>query len=578
MDPEALDDDGNSQLHWAVHNGKLRRVRHIMSYASNALISARNAFGKRAIHYAVYRAHESSERLQILKDLLPYASIGAELDRPGENPACLVAHSAAPLARRARQLLAQTPSFCRWLPSRRVLAEAQGSKFGAPGPKCSFCNRPTNSATRVQLCDGYSSTSRVANFHLECLEWAPRVRWKVDGQIIGAFKELHRARQVKCFKCKKRGAVTGCFVGSCSHAYHLPCARENGCEVDPVKGSILCPRHRTKSTSNDGATQSLKRARQGPERSEFTSSSHAADSSCGPPRKNARLSLGARLIRRLESKHQSQDEIKEAGDGKVLIKDISGGIEVLPIQLRNLTDGRLPDEFRYIKQCVWVPPLMEPVSLSRGCDCVGNCADNPDCPCRKRYTKGFFLTNNIKRCEAVNSEGGIGVGPRHTVELWECSRSCRCSAACCNRVVGIGISRRLEVFKTQLKGWGVRALDEIPQGSFVCEYSGEVVSATEAESRSFTYLWGLAGGAAVDPSKYGNVARFINHSCRPNLCKVAVYTDHADRRYPRVAFFANQTIFPGQELSIDYKYDAQNFPGQCLPCRCYAPGCIQTLV
>ena len=41
-------------------------------------------------------------------------------------------------------------------------------------------------------------------------------------------------------------------------------------------------------------------------------------------------------------------------------------------------------------------------------------------------------------------------------------------------------------------GWGVRSLAEIPKGSFVCEYTGELISDTEADARDDdSYLFDL---------------------------------------------------------------------------------------
>jgi euchromatic histone-lysine N-methyltransferase len=40
-------------------------------------------------------------------------------------------------------------------------------------------------------------------------------------------------------------------------------------------------------------------------------------------------------------------------------------------------------------------------------------------------------------------------------------------------------------------GWGVRPLADIPKGTFVCEYVGEIISDLEAETRDDTYLFDL---------------------------------------------------------------------------------------
>lgn len=43
---------------------------------------------------------------------------------------------------------------------------------------------------------------------------------------------------------------------------------------------------------------------------------------------------------------------------------------------------------------------------------------------------------------------------------------------CNNRLVQHGLQVRLQLFKTQNKGWGIRCLDDVAKGSFVCIYAG----------------------------------------------------------------------------------------------------------
>ncbi|XP_025930604.1 histone-lysine N-methyltransferase SETMAR [Apteryx rowi] len=60
---------------------------------------------------------------------------------------------------------------------------------------------------------------------------------------------------------------------------------------------------------------------------------------------------------------------------------------------------------------------------------------------------------------------------------------CQCGESCQNRVVQRGLQFRLEVFKTVKKGWGLRTLEFIAKGRFVCEYAGEVLGFNEARRR-----------------------------------------------------------------------------------------------
>lgn len=50
----------------------------------------------------------------------------------------------------------------------------------------------------------------------------------------------------------------------------------------------------------------------------------------------------------------------------------------------------------------------------------------------------------------------------------------------------------------------------------------------------------------IDAGSIGNVARFINHSCEPNLFVQCVFSSHHDARFARVILFAAENIPPLQ--------------------------------
>lgn len=43
------------------------------------------------------------------------------------------------------------------------------------------------------------------------------------------------------------------------------------------------------------------------------------------------------------------------------------------------------------------------------------------------------------------------------------------------------MSQRLQLFKTPQKGWGVRCLNDIPKGAFVCIYVGNLLNGDDAD-------------------------------------------------------------------------------------------------
>jgi hypothetical protein len=115
----------------------------------------------------------------------------------------------------------------------------------------------------------------------------------------------------------------------------------------------------------------------------------------------------------------------------------------------------------------------------------------------------------------------------------------------------------MQVYKTYGMGWGVKSLVDIPKGGFVCEYVGELISDAEAEQReNDSYLFDLENRDGdtfcIDANRFGNVTRFINHSCSPNLVPVKVFTSHQDLRFPHIAMFASKNIKKGDVLGFDY--------------------------
>ncbi|XP_034403130.1 histone-lysine N-methyltransferase SETDB2 isoform X2 [Cyclopterus lumpus] len=75
----------------------------------------------------------------------------------------------------------------------------------------------------------------------------------------------------------------------------------------------------------------------------------------------------------------------------------------------------------------------------------------------------------------------------------------------------------------------------------------------------------------LDASKEGNVSRFINHSCQPNLFTQNVFTDCHDPGFPLVAFFTSRVVKAGTELTWKYCADSQS--KQEVPCLCGSNGC-----
>lgn len=264
-----------------------------------------------------------------------------------------------------------------------------------------------------------------------------------------------------------------------------------------------------------------------------------------------------------------------------------------------------------------------PPSSRSCCDCRGGgdapttTTAEPRCPCYAEAARGM---------DALARRG-----PEAVVVLAECGDGCRGGGCAppgnnnnsCRPTQG-GVGFCVEVRRTDGKGLGVFATTEpIPAGAFVMEYAGELLSRDEAEARLKNYdaarrRWrareaaasndgddekedeepGGASGHAllsvrlhrgpllrvvdVDATVRGNAARFVNHSCDPNLAAVVVAPrdgggeggGEAARPQPppmHVALFSRRAIAPGDELTFSYGSGGSSSSGT--RCRCGAAAC-----
>ncbi|XP_063632703.1 uncharacterized protein LOC134803797 [Cydia splendana] len=400
-------------------------------------------------------------------------------------------------------------------------------------------------------------------------------------------------------------------------------------------------------------------------------------------------------------------------------KDLSHGKENVPVPCVNYYDSSLPEFCSYNTErtpTAGVPLNLDPEFLC-GCDCTDDCADKSKCACWKMTLEGARTigldTNEVgyvyKRLPEPLPSG-----------IYECNSRCKCKQTCLNRVAQHPLQLKLQVFKTANRGWGIRALNDVPKGAFLCVYAGnlltdatanldglnegdeylaeldyiEVVeqmkegfeedipedakkadelargyllqeenesssmsssseeeqekqngdddfrpampagrytpseyskrlrkrekSKKEKEEREkkqkdkdgnedcitisddeelrepahFSAQAGMGGKEFIskyksvrtlfgkdeacyimDAKVQGNIGRYLNHSCTPNVFVQNVFVDTHDPRFPWVAFFALSQIRAGTELTWNYNYDVGSVPGKVLYCYCNAPNC-----
>src|ERR1700679_1477708 len=121
-----------------------------------------------------------------------------------------------------------------------------------------------------------------------------------------------------------------------------------------------------------------------------------------------------------------------------------------------------------------------------------------------------------------------------------------------------------------LTGLGLFATKPIKRKAYIVTYRGRRITdaeATRREARGARYLFDLNKRWTIDGSPRWNLARYINHSCRPNAEAVG--------RKGGIAIVASRLIKPGEEITYHYgkeyyDYFIESGGCKCAPCRAKA--------
>ncbi|XP_075628885.1 histone-lysine N-methyltransferase EHMT1 isoform X1 [Balearica regulorum gibbericeps] len=262
---------------------------------------------------------------------------------------------------------------------------------------------------------------------------------------------------------------------------------------------------------------------------------------------------------------------KPAQVEKVVSRDIARGYERIPIPCVNSVDSEpCPSNYKYVSQnCVTSPmDIDRNITHLQYCVCIDDCSSS-NCMCGQLSMRCWYDKDGRLLPEFNMAEPPL---------IFECNHACSCWRTCRNRVVQNGLRTRLQLYRTQKMGWGVRTMQDIPLGTFVCEYVGELISDSEADVREEdSYLFDLDNKDGevycIDARFYGNISRFINHLCEPNLIPVRVFMSHQDLRFPRIAFFSTRHIEAGEEIGFDYGDRFWDIKGKYFSCQCGSPKC-----
>jgi hypothetical protein len=112
-------------------------------------------------------------------------------------------------------------------------------------------------------------------------------------------------------------------------------------------------------------------------------------------------------------------------------------------------------------------------------------------------------------------------------------------------------------------GHGLFAATTVKRGDFIAEYTGKRIPTSIADASKSRYLFELDEDWTINGEARSNIARYINHSCRPNV--------EAEIEDGRILIYATRTVQPGEEFLIDY--GEEYFDEFIRPIGCKCPSC-----
>lgn len=180
--------------------------------------------------------------------------------------------------------------------------------------------------------------------------------------------------------------------------------------------------------------------------------------------------------------------------------------------------------------------------LLNRCDCNNNMGEKEQCV--KCCHGGNYVFDNDFKELVLNTVEDVGRDL-----IYECTGLCGCSPEkCFNRLVQRGPRKFLQIIDSlQYQSKGLKTNRNIPKGAFICEYAGELLTLQESkkilkendEKHKMNYVLVLKESCKrsegdigneviftiVDPSKKGNIGRYLNHSCSSNCKIISVRVD-----------------------------------------------------
>ena len=150
-------------------------------------------------------------------------------------------------------------------------------------------------------------------------------------------------------------------------------------------------------------------------------------------------------------------------------------------------------------------------------------------------------------------------------------------------------AKKIEARLSTIHGNGVFATEAIKKGERIVRYKGKLRTHDEVDDEygdedenGHTFLFTLNDDYVIDANVDGNIARWINHSCKPNCESVIEENAKGKAHKDKVFIEASRDIKPGEELTYNYGITLDEPHTKKLKklwaCKCGAKNCTGTML
>jgi len=273
----------------------------------------------------------------------------------------------------------------------------------------------------------------------------------------------------------------------------------------------------------------------------------------------------------LEKRRKMIQVMNSMTECDLLHSDASMGVESLPVRVSESVSLKI--NFFYVSRSV-----ESRETAIRWFDCRSG---------RKKCLYSFQGNCTKEKLKKLHRDQSLPPSWRAFCNYLCPSNSCSCQIE--------GLRFGLEIFETNGRGLGLRTARGvmIKKGDIICNYEGEIVSASEAKRRdeeyskagemsSYTINLDEKGDVCIDATAVRSASAFINHSCaESNTYLFRALGHHLDEQFPSLVFRAKRDIGELEELTFNYVKgmpDGQKPTGKCSECsreHCLCKQCTE---